>query len=146
MPTDFRLIKPIKRFSDYYQKNFYVVPCEILEMLGERRFNGEYVKLKVLNPNSGDLIFVKGLIYDKTLEMIKELGALELPFLTQCCIYKGCNIYNGNENFDLIVYGMFNADILERIFGIDEDGFLTDEQMNEVFNNHYKDLIEWFNS
>jgi hypothetical protein len=144
MPTDFRIITPRVRFSKFYNSKYFVVPCEIIELLGERRHNGEYVKLKILDPITGELIFVRGLIWDSTIEIFNELNAFNLPLLTQTCVYKNCNIYNP-LGIDYVVYGMFNADLVEGIFGIDEEGFLTERQLNEVFNENYEDLREWLN-
>jgi hypothetical protein len=144
MPTDFRIIKPIIKYSDYYKSEYYVVPCEIIELLGKRRHNGEYVKLKILDPISGKLKFVNGLIWDRTIEMFKELNIYEFPLLTQTCIYKNCNIYNPT-GLEYVVYGFFNADITERLFGIDEEEFLTESQLHEVFLIKYDELRNWVN-
>jgi hypothetical protein len=141
--VDFKIIKPRNRYSEYYKKKYYVVPCEIVELSDKRKHNGQFVTLKIIDPFNGELVLVQGLIYDKTIKLFEELGGFKLPLKTECCIYKDCNIFS-NERFDFVIYGSFNVGVLENLFGINEIGFLSEQEKNTVFRNNYAEVVEWF--
>jgi hypothetical protein len=140
---DFKIIKPLKRFSKYYNKDYYVLPCEIVEFSEKRlRHNANYVTLKIIDPFEEKLVLVTGIIYDKTTELFNEMGLLNFPIKTQCCLYKDCGIIPGSR-LDFVVYGFFNNGLIENIFGINEDGFLSENEKNLVFKNNYSEVIDW---
>jgi hypothetical protein len=134
---DFRVIPPIKKFSKFYNETVFEIPCKVLR-IGDRVRGKIYsIEIERLDFLSGKRVKNIGITYDGTLELFNDSN-MEPPFITNCVVRK---IDVGKIRF--IVYGLFNAGIIEGVY--DVEGILNkdEDEIIDVFHSHYKELNKW---
>ena len=137
--VDFRAIAPIKRFDKYWQSESFIIPCKLLEIVNQINDTVFEVSIERLDFSKGKLIISKGITYQKSINLFKEMS-LTLPFLTDCKIFK-----HPKFGIQFVVYGVFNTGgILNLITG--ELFNASEEVLNEQFNKNYNELRYWMNT
>jgi len=135
MDKDFKYIKPIKTYDEYWNRDCFIVPCNILDVGRNIDENKRVALIERLDFTTGEFIKHHAIVYKKTVEIFENLN-LNVPIRTNCKIIK--NVYKNGLNF--IIYGYYNTPaILHKLF----DETFSGDNDQEIFINNYSELNHW---
>lgn len=132
---DFRIIKPKKRPPNEYDGETFVIPVKVLK-IGTKGINPNVfpIVFERIDFNSGKRKLTCGITFRGSIEIF---GDTELPFYTDCIVYKE----NGTINFKVI--GAYNPGFVEDFYSVEEILNNDENQILDVFKSHYKELNKW---
>lgn len=135
---DFRIISPNKIFDKYWEKDAFLIPCNVLEITNISKGNKRTIVIERLDFKTGKMIKHNAITYEKSLKLFEDLK-VSVPFTSEC------KIMRNNIGYDFIVYGLFNTQgITNLLTGIDLN--LSEEELNQKFHSQYKEINSWLSS
>ena len=135
---ELRVIAPRKKAPNKYDLDeTYEIPVKVLKIHKENK-NGRIIPITIerLDFKTGELITSNAITFQGSVELYESMN-LELPFYTDCIVYK-----NGKfVNFKVI--GIYNVGFWEKMNDVPEILNNDEEELNKIFHMHYEELNNW---
>ena len=138
---DLRVISPRRKAPNKYDLQVtYEIPVKVLNIHKDKQ-NGRVIPITIerLDFDTGELICSNGITFQGSFELFESMK-LELPFYTDCIVYKDGDFINFK------VIGVYNVGFMEIIMN-DVPSLLNndEEELNKMFHLYYEELNKWIN-